>query len=94
MAAVKSNVSEMETQNVDAQSGNAENSEKPKKSYHFDILALVLWLVIMWGFLIALSVTDSPKDQAGTHELLAYIYFLGFTFVYAAFYILALKKGV
>lgn len=67
---------------------------KGKRSYLFDILAAGLWIVIMWGFLGLLSVTDSPKDQAGLHELLAYTYFFGFTLVYGLFYVLAFKKGV
>lgn len=70
------------------------NVPSGKRSYHFDILALVLWIVLMWGFLLTLSFTDSPKDHAGFHELLSYIYFLGFTIVYAVFYIMALRKGV
>jgi hypothetical protein len=83
---------------VDVQDGGLQEKTpealKKRKSYHFDILALVLWLVIMWGFLLVMTFTDSPKNSAGIHELLAYTYFFGFTFVYAIFYILALKKGV
>lgn len=83
-----------ENSNNNVMVNNTDKMVTPKKSYHFDILTLILWLVLMWGFLLLLTVTNNPPDRPGIHMFLTLTYFLGFTFIYAIYYILALKKGV
>lgn len=68
--------------------------KKVKTTTHaVDIVVWSLWAVIMWGFLLALTVIDSPSDSPGIHEFIIISYFLGFSVVFALVYILIIKRG-
>jgi len=72
---------------------NEENKNKKKETSHvMDIVMWSIWLVLMWGFLIALSVIKSPSDSPGVHEIIITGYFLGFPIIFALMYIIYLKR--
>lgn len=68
--------------------------EFKKNSYLLDLWLWGCWVVLMWGFLAILTVTDSPKDSPGIHEVIILAYFLGFSGFSAFLYYLILRKGV
>lgn len=65
---------------------------KGKGNVTLDIAVWSFMIVCMFGFLGVLAYTNSPRDNIGLHELIALTYFLGFSVVYAAIYLISLKK--
>ncbi|MES1926697.1 hypothetical protein [Salinisphaera sp. T31B1] len=73
--------------------GSASTGKAVRTSRLLDIVLWSLWLVIMWGFLITLAMTDSPHDVPGMHELIITGYFFGFAAIFALIYLIVLKRG-
>lgn len=70
------------------------NVKVGRKRYTLDIIVWCLWAILMWGFLGLLAYTNSPRNEAGLHEVIVITYFFGFSIIMAILYIFALKKGV
>lgn len=82
--------SEKEKKNSDINTD--ENQPGGKLTYKIDYVMWILWAILMWGFLITLSVVNSPSDKPGIHEIIITAYFLGFPVVFGLMYILYLKR--
>ncbi|MED4206641.1 hypothetical protein [Neobacillus mesonae] len=85
----------METQleKVDQAETPADLKKERKATYAVDIVLWVLWGILMWGFLITISIVSSPANRPGIHELIITGYFLGFSVVFAIIYLMVLKRG-
>lgn len=86
----------METQFEKVENRTSKTEQKAREkstSYAIDIFLWSLWIVLMWGFLLTISIVASPSDHPGIHELIITGYFLGFSVVFAIIYLMVLKRG-